>query len=182
MEWRDVVGYEGIYEVSSAGEVRTKEGKVTYSTRWKTERVWQQRTLRQKVSKDNCCRVSLWKDQKEKTWLVHRLVALAFLPKEDSKDYINHKDGNRLNNDVSNLEWCNHAENNNHAFDTDLIKAKTKIVLLHDDTKEIHYFRSLSKASQFLGYNKGYLSGVLKRDPHFELKGYTIFIESGKAI
>lgn len=181
MEWRDVVGYEDIYEVSDAGKVRTKEGKVTYSTRYKAERVWQQRTLRQRASKDNCCRVNLWKDRKEKTWLVHRLVALAFLPREDSKDYVNHKDGNRLNNHVLNLEWCDHKENNNHAFDNDLMTSNTKVVLMHDETKETHYFRSMAKASQFLGFNSGYLSGALKKEG-FELKEYTVFIEADKAV
>lgn len=64
MEWKDVVGYEGIYEVSDTGEVRTKEGKTTYTERHGVRR-WKQRTLKQKVSKDNTCRVSLWKGGKE---------------------------------------------------------------------------------------------------------------------
>lgn len=180
MEWKDVVGYEGIYEVSDTGKVRTKEGKATYSTRWKTERVWQQRTLRQKVSKDNSSRVSLWKDRKEKTWLVHRLVAKAFIPRVEGKNYINHIDGSRLNNHVSNLEWCDHKENNNHAFDNDLMTCNNKIVLVHDATKEAHYFRSLSKASEFLGFNSGYLSGAMRKEG-FELDEYTIFVEAEKS-
>lgn len=175
MEWKDVVGYEGIYEVSDTGEVRTKEGKTTY-TEMHGVRRWKQRILKQKVSKDNTCRVSLWKDGKERTWLVHRLVAKAFIPEVVGKDYINHIDGSRLNNNVSNLEWCDHTENNNHAFDNDLMQTD-KIVLVNKKTKEAHYFRSKSYASQFLGMNKGYVSGQLKRG-NTEFKGYSIFVEA----
>ncbi|MDN4609149.1 NUMOD4 motif-containing HNH endonuclease [Sporosarcina highlanderae] len=180
MEWRDVVGYEGIYEVSDTGEVRTKEGKTTYTERHGV-RKWKQRVLKQKVGKDNSCRVALWKDGKDRTWLVHRIVAKAFIPRVEGKEYINHIDGSRLNNNVDNLEWCDHTENNNHAFDTDLMTSHTKIVLLHNGTKETHLFRSMAKASEFLGRNSGYVSGVLKKGKT-EIDDYTIFIEAGKTI
>ena len=173
MEWRDVVGYEGIYEVSRCGKVRTKEGKTTYS-KLHGQRVWKQRVLKQKISKDNCCRVSLWKDGKEKTWLVHRLVAKAFIPRIEGKDYVNHIDGNRLNNRVENLEWCDHSENNNHAFDNDLISTSQKIVLVNKDTKESFYFRSLAKASEHLGRSKSYLSRRFKQG-RYDVEGYEVF-------
>ena len=173
MEWRDVVGYEGIYEVSRCGEVRTKEGKTTFS-KLHGKRVWKQRVLKQKTSKDNTRRVSLWKNGKERTWLVHRIVAKAFIPRVKGKDFINHIDGSRLNNHVDNLEWCDHTENNNHAFDNDLMSANKKIVLVDKETKETFYFRSLAKASEFMGYHKGYLSGRLKRGKN-DTKKYEIF-------
>lgn len=176
MEWRDVVGYENIYEVSDTGKVRTKEGKVTYSTRYNCERVWKQRTLRQKVSKDNTCRVNLWKDGKEKTWLIHRLVAHAFIPEVPGKEFINHIDGSRLNNHVSNLEWCTYKENANHAFDTGLMSSNQRVILVDEKTQEPHLFRSKAKASEFLGYNSGYLSNAMKR-PGFELPGYSVYVE-----
>ena len=123
MEWRDIPGYEGIYQASSDGQIRTVDGKVTHSVRH-GKRVWKGRVLKQKISKDKSCRVELYKNKKSKTWLVHRLVAITFIPKVYGKDYINHIDGNRLNNSVNNLEWCNYTENNNHAFDNDLMKNK----------------------------------------------------------
>lgn len=173
MEWRDAVGYEGIYEVSSCGQVRTKKGKTTYS-KLHGKRVWRQRVLKQKVTKDNCCRVSLWKDGKERTWLVHRIVAKAFIPKVKGKKYINHIDGNRLNNSVENLEWCNHTENNNHAFDNDLMSSNKKLVLVHKETKQPYYFRSLAKASLFLGFSHGYLSNSFKQG-NYKLSDYEIY-------
>ena len=177
MVWKDVVGYEGIYEVSDTGEVRTHKDKVTYSKRH-GERKWQQRVLKQKISKDNNCRVCLYKDKKEKTWLVHRLVAMAFLEKIEGKDYVNHIDGNRLNNSVSNLEWCDHKENNNHAFDNRLIKTGQEIILYNRKTKEAHHFRSKTKASEFLGRSHGFVAELVKKGEG-EYEEYVIFTALG---
>lgn len=179
VEWKDVVGYEGIYEVSDTGLVRTHKNKTTYTERHGV-RKWKQRTLKQKVSKDNTCRVSLWKNGKEKTWLVHRIVAKAFIPRVKEKNYINHIDGSRLNNSVDNLEWCNHKENNNHGFDNHLINTNDKVVLMDKKTEKIHYFRSKSKASQFLGKNKGYLSNRVNRGS-YDLDDYWVFVNPSKA-
>lgn len=174
MEWRSVIGYEGIYEVSRCGEVRTKEGKTTFS-KLHGKRVWKQRVLKQKTSKDNTRRVSLWKNGKERTWLVHRIVAKAFIPRVKGKDFINHIDGNRLNNHVDNLEWCDHTENNNHGFDNDLMNSNDKVILLNKETNETFYFRSKAKASEFIGKNRGYISNVTKKG-RFETKGFLIFV------
>ena len=180
MIWKDVVGYEGIYEVSDSGLVRTHKNKTTYSTIHKTLRYWEQRTLKQKVSKDDCHRVELYKNGRGKTWLVHRLVAIAFIPKVKGKEYVNHIDGDRCNNNVENLEWCNHKENNNHAFDTGLMTSNNKIILLDKKTHEPLYFRSMAKASLFLGRNNGYLSQKVK-EGKYETKGYHVFISPGGA-
>ena len=178
MIWKDVVGYEGIYEVSDSGQVRTHKNKVTHSTRH-GKRKWKQRILKQKVTQDRTCRVSLYKNKQEKTWLVHRLVALAFIEKVEGKDFINHKDGNRLNNTVDNLEWCDHKENNNHAFETGLMTTNQQVILLNKKTKESHYFRSKVKASEFLGRNRGFVSRLLKRKQN-EYEDYIIFIVADK--
>lgn len=173
--WRDIPGYGGIYQASDTGKIRTHENKTT-QTKKHGIRKWKQRELKQKVSKDNCHRVSLWKDGKEKTWLVHRLVALAFLEKPNDKDYINHIDGDRHNNHIKNLEWCNHQENSNHAFDNGLAKTNFEVILMNNYTQEMKYFRSLAKASEFLGYKKAYLSAVLKRGKN-EIKDYSVFVK-----
>jgi NUMOD4 motif len=159
--WRDVVGYEGLYEVSNNGLIRTKEGKQTYTEHhgWRT---WKQRVLKAKLNKkDGYYRVSLWRDGEEKTHLVHRLVAEAFIPRVEGKDYINHIDGK--GNHVSNLEWCDHDENNNHMFDTDLTTINHKVKLVNLDSGENFYFRSKAKASEFLGKNHSFIHTRLKR-------------------
>jgi len=175
-KWKDIPGYEGIYEASNTGKIRTHKDKMTYSVRWNSVRSWEQRELKQKVTKDSCHRVCLWKDNKETTLLVHRLVAMAFIEKIEGKEYINHLDGNRNNNHIDNLEWCDHKENNNHAFDNGLMTTNAEIVLMNKDNGEFKHFRSMAKASEFLGGNHGYLSGCLKREKN-EVRGYKVFVK-----
>lgn len=163
--WKDVVGYEGIYEVSNFGNVRTHKNKRSWSKRHNTWRYWKQRYLKNKTPNGRDVRVSLWKNGKVKDWLVHRLVAYAFIPNADeTKNSINHIDGNPKNNNVENLEWCNHKENNDHAFDNGLITTNNKTTLLRLSDNETFKFRSMGKASLFLGHNSGYISNTLKRN------------------
>ena len=107
------------------------------------------------------------------------MVALAFIEKPKGKDCINHIDGDRLNNHVENLEWCDHKENNNHAFDNGLMKSNNPIVIRDLETNELKYFRSYAKASEYLGYNPGYISGVLKKKK--AIKGYEIYVKEETA-
>ena len=98
--WKDIPDYEGIYQASTLGNIRTVEGKTTFSVRH-GERHWKSRIL--KGRGDNYKtgrRVSLWKDKKCKDWLVARLVAITFLGKPETNLTVNHKDGNRLNNKI----------------------------------------------------------------------------------
>lgn len=171
--WRDVVGYEDIYEVSNLGRVRTHKNKTTF-TKKHGVRHWKQRILKEKSKNNRDVRVSLWKNGKSKDFLVHRLVARAFIPNPNGKKTVNHIDGNPRNNRVDNLEWATHYENNNHAFDNRLISTSYKVILVNQETNKIQEFRSLSKASKYLGFSSGYISNRLKRGK--KIQGYDIFI------
>ena len=158
--WKDIPNYEGIYEASSFGRIRTKEGKTTHTKRHGV-RHWKSRILKgrgdfYKTGK----RVSLWKDGKCKEWLVARLIAMTFLGMPKESDTVNHKNGNRLDNHIENLEWLSIADNIRHAFDTGLMPYK-KVKLYNRDCEMV--FRSLATACEYIGRNKGYLSLCLKR-------------------
>src|SRR5690625_7858572 len=116
--WKPVVGYEGIYEVSSLGRVRSKDRKV-----WNGRVYYDKkgRILKQSKTTTGYWKVELYKNRKKKSKKVHRLVAKSFIPRVKGKELINHKDGDPLNNKVSNLEWCNQSENMKHAYEIGLI-------------------------------------------------------------
>ncbi|MFY0484933.1 NUMOD4 domain-containing protein [Staphylococcus haemolyticus] len=160
--WKDVVGYEGIYEVSSLGKVRTHKDKTTYTKRHGVRR-WKQRFLKNRTPNGRDVRVTLWKNGKPKDFLVHRLVGFAFIPTIKGKECINHIDGNPKNNCVENLEWCNHSENNNHAFETGLMSTNMNVKLINEIGIE-YEFISMNRASEFLGRSNGYISRNLKND------------------
>lgn len=117
-KWRDVVGYEGLYQVSTLGRVKRLE-------HWKNQRTdrkykyYKYRELPEKIlaqSKRGKYRtVQLSKDRKAKTLTVHRLVAQAFIPNPNNYPEVNHKDCNGHNNTVDNLEWCDRKYNINYA-------------------------------------------------------------------
>lgn len=114
--WKDVPGYEGIYQASDTGLIRTKPGKTTYTERhgvrhWKTRVLKFKYQTRKGNQGKRDAKVSLWKDGKEKTWLVARLIALAWCDGYADGMTVNHIDGDPENNACSNLEWITHAEN-----------------------------------------------------------------------
>ena len=160
-KWKDIPDYEGIYQASNLGRIRTCKDKTTYTKRHGV-RHWKQRILKPKgQTYSTGYRVSLWKDGKCKDWLVARLVAITFYGKSDLT--VNHINGNRLDNRLVNLEWCSLKENIQKAFETGLHKTQKSITLFNKQTGEKQTFRSLSQASQFMKKAHGYLSSEIKK-------------------
>ena len=158
--WKDIPEYEGLYQASDTGFIRSVEGKTTSSRRFPV-RHWKSRVL--KGRGDNAKtgkRVSLWKDGKPKDFLVARLIALTFLGEPPQGFTVNHKDGNRMNNAVDNLEWLSLADNIRHGFETGLYHAQKTVTLVKDNTKMT--FPSYAKASVHIGRNIGYISDCIK--------------------
>lgn len=122
-QWKDIPGYEGLYQASDLGRIRTCAGKVTSSARF-GHRVWKQRIMKQKasISKNGRrdFRVELWKDKEHKTWLVSRLVALTWCEGYTDGMTVNHKNGLSTDNRAANLEWLTKADNIRHGFATGL--------------------------------------------------------------
>ena len=111
--WKDVVGYEGLYQVSNLGHIKSIGRKSNHKN-----------TIIMKpfISGNRYFSVYLHKNNNSKRTFVHRIVALAFIPNPENKPYVNHINGNRFDNCVSNLEWCTSQENNSHAVRTGLNK------------------------------------------------------------
>lgn len=137
-EWRDVKGFEGLYQVSNLGRVKSlpmqRKGRGTgfHTTPLK---------VLKPIRIGNYLGVCLCDCLKRKKIYIHRLVAGTFITAIDGKKEINHIDGDKYNNTVSNLEWCTHIENNLHAFRIGLHKPaeptnKKNVVITFVDGKE----------------------------------------------
>ena len=156
--WKDIPGYEGIYQASSGGNIRTKDGKTTNNKRYGV-RVWKSRILKGRGDDPKTGkRVSLWKYGRAKDWLVARLVAITFLGYPKDGFTVNHKDGNRLNNNIENLEWLSLADNIRHGFSTGLYPTKS-VEIISGET--VITFDSMSKCDKFLGRRRGYTSEAI---------------------
>lgn len=113
--WRPVVGYEGLYEVSNIGRVRSIDKVVVSENQYgRYEKTVKGRIMKTGKNKYGYLQVGLCKYGKVKTFLVHRLVAEAFIPNPNNLPEVNHKDERPWNNAVSNLEWCDRVYNNNY--------------------------------------------------------------------
>lgn len=123
-QWKDVPGYEGLYQVSTLGRVKSRR-----------------KILRQESLTGGYMNVWLCKNGKRNIHRVHRLVATAFIPNEYNKAQVNHKNMLRNDNRVDNLEWCTASENQKHAFANGRSKAYLK--KMHDaNKKKVGIYRS----------------------------------------
>lgn len=131
------------YEVSDRGRINSLRSGMT---------------LKPKVDKSGYCRVNLCGIDGERTHLVHRLVALAFLPNPEEKPEVNHKNGNPSDNNVANLEWSTPKENIDHAWRTGLAKADHNSIAVSQynlDGELIRTFKSALQASAATGMDSG---------------------------
>ena len=115
-EWRPIEGYEGLYEVSNTGRVRSLD---KYDS---MNRFLRGRILRLFTDGLGYLRAQLYSNSKRKSFLVHRLVAQAFIPNPDNLPQVNHRDENPSNDNVDNLEWCDGKYNVNYGTRIDRIR------------------------------------------------------------
>ena len=109
--WKPIKGYEGLYEVSNLGRVRSLTRVFVSKRGWIN--TWRGRTLIP-LMKKGYCHIGLSKSNKVRHYRINRLVAEAFIPNPDNLPQVNHKDENPQNNRVDNLEWCSAKYNTNY--------------------------------------------------------------------
>lgn len=117
-EWKDVEGYEGIYQVSNLGRLKSLE-RIVHSKKW--DRREPSKILSPPQLKSGYLIASLHKEGKTKSVLLHRLIAKAFIPNPNNLPQVNHKDGNKQNNMIDNLEWVSAQDNIIHAYTNNLM-------------------------------------------------------------
>jgi len=108
-EWKDIERYEGFYQISNLGCVKSLGG-------WCGTAKRKEKIRSTSLTHDGYVKVRLIHQEKDKTVRLHRLVAEAFIPNPENKSTVNHKDGNKQNNEVSNLEWADRTEQMIHAY------------------------------------------------------------------
>lgn len=146
-EWKDIKGYEGLYQISNYGNVKslnynnTKKGKI----------------LKTFIMRTGYIGIGLNKNNKRKPFKIHRLVAEAFIPNPENLPVVNHKNEKKNDNRVENLEWCTYKYNSNYGSCKlkKIHKANKKVKQYTLDGKYIKTWESIKEAS--ISYNlKGY--------------------------
>jgi hypothetical protein len=150
--WKPVVGYEGYYEISNLGRVKTSAIFIRHDGNWSEEggyikkiKIRNQQTNRYGYKTIKLCKLGNCKQMR-----VHRLVAEAFIPTDNLNNQINHIDGDKTNNNIANLEWVTAAENMRHAWETGLVNKDHTIGSKHHnallDEQKVVEIRKLYEA------------------------------------
>lgn len=152
-KWEEIKGFNGRYFVSTLGNIKS-----VYTYRYnnktkKPELLYRAKILKASIDKQGYKTVNLWNNGQKKTYKIHRLVAKTFIPNPNNYLVINHIDENKMNNDISNLEWCTQKHNILHSVKK--LAQRRKIV--RDDGKE---YESIADALRDLGLKTNHISDV----------------------
>lgn len=146
--WKDVRGFEGLYQVSNLGNIKSS---------------YTNKTLTPSNNGTGYYYINLRKNKANFRYYAHRLVAQTFLDNPNNYPCINHKDENRKNNSVDNLEWCTYEHNNNYGTHRDkLSKSGSKAIVQWKDGKKIKEWESAKVAGLALGIQNQNIAKVLK--------------------
>lgn len=174
--WKDIEGYEGYYQVSNLGRVKSLER--SYIGPHNSIHFVKERILKPEIQWNGRLQVRLSKGCQLRAFKVHRLVAIAFIPNPDNKPYINHLDCDPTNNIVDNLEWCTPKENSQYASKLGRQKGKENamkycakaVIATNLQTGEEIYFESQKEAMHKLNTTK---VNQVCRGKQKSSKGYT---------
>lgn len=169
--WKPVKGYEGIYEISNLGKVKSLSRIKKCGWKDSKPQITKEKILKQHIDNLGYERVKLLDGSKT----VHKLLAETFLPNPDNYNEINHKDGDKLNNSLDNLQWCTRSENIKHAFEIGLKTPKkgeenNKSKLKENDVREI---RKLFSTGNYSKSELGRMFGVTASAVYYIIKNKT---------
>lgn len=174
--WKDIPNYVGLYQASNLGRIKSLSRVEVRKDN--SPNPIKERILKQSISTTGYFFLNLSNKRVIKSYKVHRLIALTFLPLLDTKNDVNHIDGNKLNNNVKNLEWVTRSENSKHAYSLGLkrplsgeLNPKSKITNKQASDiriKYIPYVYTIGKLSMEYGIDASIILGIIKN------KRYTI--------
>lgn len=172
-EWKDIKGYEGMYEVSNSGVVRSKERIVILKDKNGKDRpcVFKSRALKPSKRRDKKhptalprLQIVLSKNGHTRSYDIHILVAAAFIDNPNNYETVNHKDGNPENNCANNLEWMPRADNIRHAFKNNLIHTKKPVAMIEPATGEIiKVYAGEAEACRRIGVAQGKVGRAIRQ-------------------
>lgn len=164
--WQDINHYKGLYQISNYGRVKSLD-RIIKSKRYHKDGYHRKEHI-MKVSDNGrgYLFVRLSKNNSSLHGYLHKLVAQAFIPNLENKPQINHKDGNKHNNNATNLEWCTNGENGQHAWDNNLRTrrfgtdnyASRKVIQFTLDYKPIKIWNCISDVEKIYGFSHSDIS------------------------
>ena len=159
--WKPVRNYEGLYEVSNMGRVKSLERTVRIGRGY---RIVPEKILKAEKNNHGYLQLHLYREGKRKLCRIHRLVAIAFLENHNNLPEVNHKDENKQNNCVENLEWCSRSYNN--TYNDKAKKAGKKIskpvYSIDKESGLITYWESAKVAGRILGIDSSHITRCCK--------------------
>lgn len=174
--WKDIQDYEELYQVSNLGRIKSLKRTFKIYNRFSALSNINVKEKIKKLTKDKngYLIVSISKNGYEKKCKVHRLVAQTFVPNPNRYNEINHIDGNKRNNNVSNLEWCTRNKNMKHASETNLMKPilgqknpLSKAVIQYDkNMNKIAEYGSINEAGRKTGYGSQNIGNCCRGAKH----------------
>lgn len=169
--WKDIQGFEGLYQVSNIGGIKSLSRVCVQRQRTYIKK---EQIMRKYFNRQGYLCVRLSKNNIQKGFLVHRLVAQAFIPNPENKQTINHKNGIHFDNRVENLEWATYLENNIHAYENGFRsqESRRKPILQLKNNIVVNRYNSLTEIKKEGKYNTRDIKSVLT-GKHKQYRGFT---------
>jgi len=172
--WKDIVDYEGLYQISNFGRIKSMKREVcnNYLLSGKQKR---NEMIRASFNKKGYRRISLCKNGKAKNFMVHRLVACAFVENPNNLTSINHKDENKSNNNAYNLEWCSVSYNINYGSRNKKVtdKLSKAVIQITMDGNKVKEWDTIRDVERELGFNASSIIKCCKmREKYYSAYGY----------